>query len=85
MFCNQVQCFTIFNKVMITQDRLDNYLTVGEAARFLGVSPATLRNRDKAGKLTPYRHPLNKYRLYLKTDLEKLLQDIKQNDYSNRI
>lgn len=69
---------------MGTKDKLDDYLTVGEAARFLGVSSATLRNWDKAGKLIPYRHPLNGYRLYLKADLEKLLQNIKQNDYSKK-
>lgn len=69
---------------MGTKDKLDDYLTIGEAARFLGVSSATLRNWDKAGKLIPYRHPLNGYRLYLKADLEKLLQNIKQNDYSKK-
>jgi DNA-binding transcriptional MerR regulator len=65
---------------MDTKDKLDDYLTVSEAARFLGVSSATLRNWDKARKLVPYRHPLNGYRLYLKVDLEKLLQNIKQNE-----
>jgi len=69
---------------MDTKDKLDDYYTVSEAARFLGVSSATLRNWDKAGKLIPYRHPLNGYRLYLKADLEKLLQGIKQNDNSSR-
>lgn len=57
---------------------LDDYLTVGEAAEFLGVSPATLRNWDKMGKFISYRHPLNKYRLYRKSDLEELLNDVKR-------
>jgi excisionase family DNA binding protein len=53
--------------------QLNGYLTVKEAAAFLGTSPATLRNWDRAGKLTPCRHPVNGYRLYRKEDLEQVL------------
>src|SRR5436190_12818841 len=56
-----------------TQQRLAEYLTVGEAAKFLGVSPWTLRNWDKAGKLRPSRHPKNSYRIYRREDLDALL------------
>jgi excisionase family DNA binding protein len=55
---------------------LSDYLTVGEAAATLGVSRSTLRNWDKAGKLTPYRHPINRYRLYSRRELENLLAQI---------
>lgn len=55
---------------------LSDYLTVGEAAAALGVSRSTLRNWDKAGKLTPYRHPINRYRLYSRRELENLLAQI---------
>jgi excisionase family DNA binding protein len=55
---------------------LSDYLTVGEAAAKLGVSRSTLRNWDKAGKLTPHRHPMNGYRLYSRTELEKLLAQV---------
>jgi MerR family copper efflux transcriptional regulator len=72
----------MFSKVVPQEGKLDEYLTVGEAAEFLGVSPATLRNWDRAGKLVPYRHPLNKYRLYKKSDLEKLLNDVKKTNNS---
>jgi len=41
-----------------------------EAASYLGVSRATLRNWDKDGKLTATRNPLNGYRLY---DLDELI------------
>ena len=68
----------MFDKVYNPKGKLDDYLTVGEAAVFLGVSSATLRNWDKAGKLVPYRNPINKYRLYRKTDLERILNDIKK-------
>ncbi|HEX4147124.1 MAG TPA: ATP-binding protein [Pirellulales bacterium] len=50
------------------------YRTVGEAAEYLGVSRATLRNWDRAGKLQPRRHPQNGYRIYLHEDLEALLR-----------
>jgi len=50
------------------------YLTVGEAAEFLGVSPWTLRNWDKSGKLKAARHPVSGYRFYRQEDLEALLQ-----------
>ncbi|MGK2942095.1 MAG: MerR family DNA-binding transcriptional regulator [Immundisolibacter sp.] len=55
---------------------LKDYLTVGDAAAKLGVSRATLRNWDKAGKLKPYRHPVNGYRLYSQQELEALLQEV---------
>jgi MerR family transcriptional regulator, copper efflux regulator len=57
---------------------LSEYLTVGEAAEFLGVSPSTLRNWDRAGKLNPRRHPVNGYRLYVKSELERLLKTIRR-------
>jgi hypothetical protein len=52
---------------------LSEYLTVGEAAEFLGVSPWTLRNWDKTGKLKPRRHPKNGYRIYRHEDLAAIL------------
>jgi excisionase family DNA binding protein len=52
---------------------LSEYLTILEAAELMGVSPSTLRNWDRAGKLKAGRHPLNGYRLYRKTELETLL------------
>lgn len=55
---------------------LGDYLTVGEAATTLGVSRSTLRNWDKAGKLKPYRHPVNDYRLYNRKELEALLREV---------
>ncbi|PPD24612.1 MAG: MerR family DNA-binding transcriptional regulator [Methylobacter sp.] len=58
----------------VTPLTLGNYLTVGEAAETLGVSRSTLRNWDKAGKLKPYRHPVNGYRLYSRNELETLLK-----------
>jgi len=53
--------------------KLDDYLTVTAAADLVGVSPSTLRNWDRQGKLCPARHPVNGYRLYLRHELERLL------------
>jgi PAS domain S-box-containing protein/excisionase family DNA binding protein len=53
---------------------LAEYLTVAEAAAYLGVSPSTLRNWDRAGKLKPERHPANGYRIYRTTTLREVLE-----------
>jgi MerR family copper efflux transcriptional regulator len=81
---NRFQIYTKFDKVlqgmiMLEQQnhdalRLGDYLTIAEAAGFLGVSPATLRNWDKVGKLKAVRHPVNGYRLYRQEDLKRLLK-----------
>ena len=57
---------------------LKQYVTVGEAAEYLGVSASTLRNWDRDGKLKPYRNPLNGYRLYKKAELDKVLKRVKK-------
>jgi excisionase family DNA binding protein len=70
-----------FDKVMtnrIKEDSLRDYLTVAEAAEQLGVSPSTLRNWDKSGKLSALRHPVNGYRLYRRGDLTALLNKLAQ-------
>src|SRR4051812_17235463 len=56
-----------------TPPPLDEYLTVNEAAKFLGISPWTLRNWDRAGRLTCRRHPKNGYRIYRHEELEAVL------------
>ena len=48
-------------------------LSVKEAAAMLGVTPLTLRNWDKNGKLQAMRHPLNNYRVYKLVDIENIL------------
>ena len=53
-----------------------SYLTVKEVADLLGVTPLTLRNWDKSGKLKAYRNPINNYRIYKPGDVELLLRKI---------
>ena len=56
------------------------YLKVKEVAKILGVTPLTLRNWDKSGKLKAYRNPINNYRVYKSEDIEFLLRKIESKD-----
>ena len=56
--------------------KISEYLRVGEAANLLGVSKDSLRRWDRAGKLIARRHPISKYRLYLRGDLDAFLRRI---------
>ena len=58
---------------------LQNYLRIKQAAEFLGVSQPTLRNWERSGRITTYRHPISRYRLYKKEDLEELLKEIERS------
>lgn len=51
----------------------ENFIQIKEASELLGVSKLTLRNWDNSGKLVSYRHPINNYRIYKKSDILKLL------------
>ena len=52
------------------------YLTVKEAADLLEVTPLTLRNWDKSGKLKALRNPINNYRVYKPEDIEFFLRKL---------
>lgn len=56
----------------------ETFLHVQEAAQFLGVSPNTVRNWGRDAKVPEYRHAINNYRLYKKSDLFKLLQRLRK-------
>lgn len=47
-----------------------DFVRIKEAAQYLGVHENTLRNWGRAGKIPEYRHPINRYRLYRRSDLE---------------
>ena len=57
---------------------MPEYLKISEAADLLKITKQTLRNWDKRGKFKPFRHPINNYRLYKKSDLVKLLKKIEK-------
>jgi DNA (cytosine-5)-methyltransferase 1 len=50
----------------------DDFLLVTDAAEMLGVSPNTIRNWGRDGKIVEYRHPVNNYRMFKRTELERI-------------
>jgi len=52
----------------------DEYLTVKEAARLLGVKPATLYAYVSRGVLRSYRQGIKRQRLYRRAEVEALLR-----------
>jgi len=55
------------------------FLTVKEAAELIGVSPSTIRNWDRTGKVKAIRHPVNNYRLYNRNELLFIFERITPN------
>ncbi len=55
---------------------MQKYITIKKAAKILHVTPLTLRNWDKAGKLKAYRNPVNGYRVYRLDQLEAFLRQL---------
>lgn len=53
---------------------MKDFYSVSEVADMLGTTKETLRRWDKSGKLTPFRHPINNYRVYRKDDLKQFHQ-----------
>lgn len=58
-------------------EKLSDYVMTAEAAEILGVSQNTLRAWAKDGKIPMHRNPANGYRLFLRSDLKKFLQEVK--------
>jgi DNA (cytosine-5)-methyltransferase 1 len=58
----------------------NQYITIKQASKILGVSSLTLRNWDKNGKLVAFRHPMNNYRVYKIEDLESVIREIESGD-----
>jgi len=58
----------------------DEYLRVKEAATLLGVSPNTIRSWGGEGKIPEYRHPINRFRLYKRAELESVLKGIERSN-----
>ena len=58
----------------------ENFISIKDAAKKLGVTKLTLRNWDKQGKLVALRHPMNNYRVYERDDIEKIINQIKSGE-----
>jgi len=63
-------------------EELPQLISIKKAAEIIGVTPLTLRNWDRDGKLKALRHPMNNYRVYRRQDIEKLILSI--NETSGR-
>ncbi len=64
--------------------KLDEYVRIKEAAEHLGVHRNTLRNWEAAGKIKVHRHPMNRYRLYKVSDLDKVLKAAERSSQKGR-
>jgi excisionase family DNA binding protein len=69
--------FVIDLRKIKEKEETPKYLTVKQVAKLLGVTPLTVRNWDKSGKLKAIRHPINNYRLYRLEDIENFLKKLK--------
>ncbi len=65
---------------LITVAKLNEYLTVAQAAAYIGCSADTLRRWDRANKLPARRHPVTGYRLYLLHELDEFLREFGDTD-----
>ena len=53
--------------------KLTEYLHTAEAAAYLGVHHNTIRKWAARGDIPMHRNPVNGYRLFKRSDLDKLL------------
>lgn len=56
--------------------KLSEYLHTAQAAEYLGVHDNTIRNWAARGDLPVHRNPMNGYRLFKRSDLDKLLRRV---------
>ena len=59
---------------------MENYFTISQAAKKMGVSAETLRRWDNSGKFTSQRHPINNYRVYKEEQVESFLKELDQKN-----
>lgn len=68
---------------------MKKYLSISEAAEFIGKSKETLRRWDRDGILSAVREPVSNYRVYRKSDIQlfmgSLFEDVDEDDTSNEV
>lgn len=57
----------------------ERILTIGEAARFLGVHPVTLRRYDKRGVLKPWLRRPSGARIYAMSQIQEFVDKMKSD------
>ena len=58
--------------------KINEYMTVKEAAEFIGVCKHTLRKLTDKKKIKSHRNSMNNFRMYKKEDLLKILERIEE-------
>jgi excisionase family DNA binding protein len=56
--------------------KLSDYMYTAAAADYLGVAQNTIRKWAARGDIPMHRNPVNGYRLFKKSDLDKLLKKV---------
>jgi len=69
---------------MANGDDQEQWLSIGEAAEFLGISRDTLRRWEKKGKVKVYRSPTNR-RIYKQSDLDELYKGKSPNHQTTKL
>ncbi len=64
--------------------KLTEYVQTAEAAEILGVAQNTLRKWAGLGEIPMHRNPVNGYRLFKRSDLEKFLMQVGRPVNQNR-
>jgi len=64
---------------------MPRYISIKQASKMLGVTPLTLRNWDKQGKLKAYRNPVNNYRVYRADQIESFIRLMESRGTTNDI
>src|SRR3954463_4185918 len=72
----------MYNVGMVDKVR-DDFLRIGDAAAYVGVSSQTLRRWDADGLLEAVRQPGNSYRYYRRADLEPFRLEYQQAEREN--
>jgi DNA-binding transcriptional MerR regulator len=54
------------------------HILIKQASAMMGPSPNVARQWGRTGKIPEYRHPANSYRLYKRSDLEKMIALVEQ-------
>ncbi len=62
----------------MTELQNERLLKIGQAARLLGLTPATLRNWERRGLLLPVRLPGSRQRMYRLDELVGLVEKAKE-------
>lgn len=62
----------------MNEETMMTMMTITQAARYLNITPETLKNWEKKGRITPQRIGTRRDRRYSKADLEQFLDGQQQ-------